>query len=84
MTIIRWTDNLQSDVYNRLCNCKSRKSDLAELVDAKWASMIAAGKREQGFTKEDALIAILELLDSNGRYFDLSAEEYSDLIWDIR
>ena len=43
------------------------------------AAMIEAGKREQGFTKEDALVQILDLLDSNGQFFDLSRAEYDGL-----
>ena len=75
----RWTDNLPSDVHNRLCNCCSRRADLQILVNVKWASMVEAGKREQGFTKEDALVQILDLLDSNGQFFDLSRAEYDGL-----
>ena len=74
-----WTDKLPEEVYNRLCNCHSRQSDIATLVNVKWASMVEAGKREQGFTKEDALVYILDLLDSNGQFFDLSRAEYDGL-----
>lgn len=74
-----WTDNLPTDVYNRLCNCRSRKTDIATLVNVKWAAMVDAGKKEQGFTKEDALVSILDLLDSNGQFFDLSRAEYDGL-----
>ena len=75
----RWTDNLPEDVYNRLCNCRSRRSDIETLVNVKWRSMIEAGKKEQGFTKEDALVSILDLLDCNGQFFDLSQAEYDSL-----
>ena len=74
-----WTDRLPEDVYNRLCNCCSRRSDIQTLVNVKWAAMIEAGLREQGFTKEDALVQILDLLDSNGQFFDLSRAEYDGL-----
>lgn len=74
-----WTDNLPEDVYNRLCNCRSRRSDLETLVNVKWRSMVESGKREEGFTKEDALVQILDLLDSNGLFFDLSRAEYDGL-----
>jgi hypothetical protein len=74
-----WTDRLPEDVYNRLCNCCSRQSDIATLVNVKWAAMIEAGEREEGFTKEDALVQILDLLDSNGQFFDLSRAEYDGL-----
>ena len=75
----KWTEYLSSDVYNRLCNCCSRKDDLVYLVGAKWTSMKKEGKDKQGFTKEDALVSILELLDDNGQYCDLTKEEYNEL-----
>lgn len=75
----KWTDYLSEDVYSRLCNCQTRKSDLPNLVNAKWSSLIDAGKDKAGFTKEDALIAVLELLDCNSCCFDLTAEEYNNL-----
>ena len=75
----KWTDALANDVYNRLCSCRTRKADLPELVNAKWISYIENGKVERGFTKEDALVDILELLDCNSCYIDLTAEEYNDL-----
>ena len=76
---MKWVDNLPSDVYNRLRNCRSTKEDIQTLVNVKWAAMKANGKQEQGFTKEDALVDILELLDSNGHFFDLTREEYDEL-----
>ena len=75
----RWTDNLPRCVYNRLCNCHSLQPDIKTLVNAKWSFMIAAGKKDQGFTKEDALISVLELLACNGQFFDLTHEEYNKL-----
>lgn len=74
-----WTDNLPQDVYSRLCNCRSRREDIRTLVDVKWAAMVAAGKRDEGFTKEDALVQILDLLDSNDQFFDLTKAEYDGL-----
>ena len=75
-----WTDKLESGVYERLCNCRSRKSDIEPLTNAKWAAMKEAGKDKQGFTKEDALVAVLEMLDCNGQCFDLTVDEYNELI----
>lgn len=75
----RWTDSLPADVYNRLCNCHSRRSDIETLVNVKWAAMVVAGKKDAGFTKEDALVSILDLLDSNGQFFDLTRAEYDAL-----
>ncbi len=74
-----WTDKLPSDVYSRLCACRSMRSDLSTLVNVKWAFMIEAGKRDDGFTKEDALVSVLELLDCNDQFFDLSRGEYDAL-----
>ena len=75
----KWADRLPQDVYNRLCNCCSRRSDIQTLVNVKWAAMIESGRREEGFTKEAALVQILALLDSNGQFFDLSRAEYDGL-----
>lgn len=75
----KWTENLPVDVYRRLEGCRNTREDIETLVNVKWAAMIEAGKREQGFTKEDALISILELLDSNGQYIDLTQDEYNEL-----
>lgn len=77
--IKKWTDELNNEVYERLCDCRTIKADLPALVNAKWNAYKAQGKQERGFTKEDALIAILELLDCNGRYIDLTEDEYNEL-----
>ena len=77
---MKWTDYLSSDVYTRLGNCTSTKEDIKPLVSAKWLYYQKTGKAEKGFTKEDALVSILELLDCNSRFFDLTKEEYAELI----
>ena len=74
-----WVKNLPVDVQNRLGHCKSRKEDIPILVNTKWSEMVEEGKEEKGYTKEDALIYIMELLDYNGQYFDLTRCEYDDL-----
>lgn len=74
-----WTDKLSSEVYSRLCACRTIKADLPELVNAKWVAYQEKGLADRGFTKEDALIAVLEHLDSNSCYFDLTKEEYNAL-----
>lgn len=74
-----WTEYLDSDVYQRLANCKSRKSDIEKLVDAKRAYMKKQGKDKENFTKEDSLVSVLELLDSNGQFIDLTKDEYDEL-----
>ncbi len=74
-----WLKYLSPDVYDRLCSCKTIRADLQELVNAKWLFYKEAGKADQGFTKEDALVDVLELLDCNSRYFDLTVDEYNEL-----
>lgn len=59
----KWTDFLTEDVYKRLANCNSVKSDIPKLVNAKWREYKEIGKDKCGFTKEDALIYVLELLE---------------------
>lgn len=76
---LTWTDRLPSDVYRRLANCRSYKEDIVPLAQAKWASK----KAVPGYTKEDALIQILELLDSNSQPFDLTRREYDDILSEI-
>ena len=80
-TATRWVDMLPEDVYNRLAACANRKSDLPILVDTKWKSMKGRGLEEQGFTREDALVEVLELLDSNSQDYlaDLTVDEYDEL-----
>lgn len=74
-----WLKHLSSDVFNRLCSCRTTKEDLRELVNAKWLTYKEEGLADRGFTKEDALVAVLELLDCNSLSFDLTATEYNDL-----
>ena len=76
----KWTDKLPEDVYSRLCNCRTIKSDIQILTNVKWALYKEIGKDKKGFTKEDALVSVLELLDCNNTYFDLTEEEYDSLI----
>lgn len=75
----KWTDLLNQDVYNRLANCKSKKDDVLSLAQAKWAIL----KHNAGFDKEDALIAVLELLDCNSCEIDISLEDYNNIISQI-
>lgn len=81
MTNIKhWTSRLPADVYGRLCSCRSSRHDLQTLVNVKWTTMKEAGKDKEGFTKEDALVEILDLLDCNNQYTDLTRAEYDALI----
>lgn len=74
-----WKDYLSNEVYIRLCDCRTIRSDIPQLVNAKWKSYQESGKADKGFTKEDCLIAILELLESNSCYFDLTEDEYKEI-----
>ena len=77
-----WIDHLMSintDVYTRLAECCIRKDDIPTLVNAKWAFYKKMGKDKKGFTKEYALVSILEHLDCNGQYYDLTRDEYIEL-----
>ena len=76
---MKWTKYLDSDVEARLKQCCSLRSDIPLLVNAKWLSYKENGKDKQGFTKEDCLIQILELLESNSQDFELTREEYNEL-----
>jgi ubiquinone biosynthesis protein COQ9 len=71
---------LSDAVYNRLADCRNLKSDLQELTDAMWKDFQDKGKDKNGFTKEDALISVLDWLDNNSQDFDLTREEYDELI----
>lgn len=72
----KWTDSLSEFVYQRLANCYSRKADILPLAQARWNFI----KSKEGFTKEDALIDVLELLDCNGCWFDLTNEEFEGIL----
>lgn len=74
-----WTDYLSEGVERRLGNCHSSRSDIEELVNTRWFWMKEHGKDKEGFTKEDALVYILDLLDCNSQYIDLTKAEYDAL-----
>lgn len=75
----KWTDLLNEEVYIRLANCTSVKRDILPLTQAKWTFLKDNGK----YDKEDILVSILDLLDSNGRFMDLSKNEYADILASI-
>ena len=75
----KWIDKLPEDIARRLANCRTVKADLQTLVNAKWLRYIELGKDAVGFTKEAALISVLELLDSNSCFIDLTIEGYQEL-----
>ena len=74
-----WTDYLPEDVDNRLGNCRSRKSDVKPLTDARWRWMKENGK-DKGLEKADALVYILELLDCNSCYIELTQDEWDSIV----
>lgn len=69
---------LPSEVYERLCECRNIKSDIPIMVNVKWQIMKERGLDAKGYTKEDALVSILELLDANSQYYDLTEDEYNE------
>ena len=73
----KWIERISPAVYNRLEECRTIKADLPELVAARYAQYQEEGK--SNFTKEDAVIMILELLDCNGFDCVLSKDEYNEL-----
>ena len=77
-----WSSRLPEDICGRLCNCRSLKSDIEPLVNARWGWMKDNGQDKEGCTKEDALVFVLELLDDNGQVFDLTWDEYAALCKD--
>jgi len=76
----KWTDYIpDGNVYDRLRNCKSRKSDVPTLLEARWLYYRFNGLDCNGFTMGDALVDVLEILDCNGVYVDLTHEEWAML-----
>ncbi len=74
----KWTDLLSSAVYSRLANCYSTKEDVLPLAQARWAWLKHI--KATGYVKEDALVYVLELLDSNSVDIDLTRDEYDDIL----
>ena len=75
-----WTDYLSHNVYMRLAQCQTTKGDLPILLNAKWQWAQDTGKYN-GYTKEDILVDILDLLDCNGldSVTELTMEEWRNL-----
>lgn len=76
-----WTGYLSHDIYMCLAQCQTNKRDLPILLDAKWQWVQDTG-RYNGYTKEDILVDILDLLDYNGleSVTELTIEEWKNLI----
>ena len=75
-----WTDMLDAHVYERLCNCCSRRSDILPLAQAKYTF---EKFRNEEYEKEQALAEILDHLNCNSQFFDLTREEYDDILFSI-
>ena len=75
-----WLDYLPYDVHVRLAQCQTTKDDLPILLDAKWRWVQDTG-HYNGYTKEDILVDILDLLDCNGldSVTELTMEEWRNL-----
>lgn len=78
---VKWTDFLSNDVYDRLVNCKSRKSDILPIAQAKWN--VFKNAPNPVLDKEDALVTALDILDMNGNYIDLTKDEYDYILSQI-
>ena len=76
-----WTDYLPHNVYMRLAQCQTNKRDLPILLNAKWQWAQDIG-RYSGYTKEDILADILDLLNCNDLdgVIKLTIEEWRNLI----
>ena len=73
----KWTDYLDHDTYMRLASCRSLHRDILPLAQAKWNVM----KSCKNFEPEDALIWVLELLDSNNcSCADVTRDEYKEIL----
>lgn len=64
--------HLSSAQYERLCDCISLRADIPAIARC---FMLA-----RNLEPEDALVAALEHLDCNSQSFDLSREEYDEII----
>lgn len=75
-----WTDYLPTDAYERLCECRNVKNDIPVLVNARYA-WLQSREQSKHFTKEDALVYVLELLDCNSQWklTELDKETYDAL-----
>lgn len=77
---ISWLDYLPYSVRLRLAQCQTTKADLPILLDAKWQWTQDTG-HYNGYTKDDILADILDLLDCNGldSVTELTMEEWRNL-----
>ena len=78
---VSWLDYLTYSVRLRLAQCQTTKDDLSILLDAKLQWEQDTG-HYSGYTKEDLLVDILDLLDCNGldSVTELTVEEWRNLV----
>lgn len=78
---VSWLDYLPYNVRLRLAQCQTTKDDLPMLLNAKWKWAQDTG-HYSGYTKDDLLADILDLLDCNGleNVTELTVEEWSNLV----
>ena len=67
---------LTSEEYTRLCECRSLKKDIVPI-----AKCFMFHKNQAA---EDALVSALEHLDCNNQYFDLSREEFDNIVAQLK
>ena len=79
--VTTWTDYLPYSVLLRLTQCQTAKSDSPILLDAKCQQAQDTGHC-RGYTKDDILADILDLLNCNGldNVTELTMEEWRNLI----
>lgn len=72
--------SLTSECYLRLCECRSIKEDLLQLVNSVWFWWKETGK-DKTHAKADAVVYIMELLDANSQWelADLTTDEFNEL-----
>lgn len=78
---VSWLDYLPWNVYLRLAQCQTTKDDLPILLNSRCRWVQDTG-RYNGYTKEDILADILDLLDCNGldSVTELTIEEWRNLV----
>ena len=71
---------LTNECYVRLCECRSIKEDIPQLVNSVWSWWKESGKAETRI-KKDAVVYVMELLDANFQWqlSDLTVDEFNEL-----
>ena len=72
--------SLTDECYLRLCECRSIKEDLPQLVNSVWFWWKETGK-DKTYTKAFAVVYIMELLAENSQceLADLTTDEFNEL-----